>query len=116
MTGEKRKACQRRNKECIKHLVGGTHKRKTCTHVSETERKGERKPISVTKTLSKKITSWICYYVEQYQNCVLYTSDLIRKDDRRPKKSCITQEIINEMEDGRKWKNINNEGGRRAEL
>jgi hypothetical protein len=41
---------------------------------------------------------------------------LIRKDDRRPKKSCITQEIINKMEEGRKWKNINNEGGRREEL
>jgi hypothetical protein len=39
----------RRNKECIKHLAGGTHKRKTCAHVSETERKRERKPISVTK-------------------------------------------------------------------
>jgi hypothetical protein len=28
----------------------------------------------------------------------------------------ITQEIINKMEEGRKWKNINNEGGRWAEL
>jgi len=43
-------------------------------------------------------------------------SDLIRKDDRRPKKSCITQEIVNKMEEGRKWKNINNEERRRAEL
>jgi len=106
----------RRKKECIKHLVGGTHKRKTCAHVSETERKGERKPISVTKILSKNITSFICYYVEQYKKCVLYTSDLIRKDDRRPKKSCITQEIIIKLEDAMKWKNIHNEGGRRAEL
>jgi len=47
---------------------------------------------------------------------VLYTSDLIRKEDRRPKNSCITQEIINKMEEERKWKNINNEGGRKAEL
>jgi len=106
----------RRNKECIKHMVGGTHKRKTCAHVSESERKGERKPTSVTKILSTKIMPLICYYVEQYQKCVLYTSDLIRKDDRRPKKTCITKEIINKMEEGRKWKNINNEGGRRAEL
>jgi len=72
MTGEKRKVCNKEKKECIKHLVGGTHKRKTCAHVSETERKGERKPISVTKILSTKIMSLICYYVEQYKMCVIY--------------------------------------------
>lgn len=102
----------RRNKECIKHLVGGTHKRKTCAHVSDTERKGERKPISVTKILSKNIMSLICYYVEQYKKCELYMSDLIRKDDGRPKK----QEIINKMKDAMTCKNIHNEGARRAEL
>jgi hypothetical protein len=52
----------RRNKECIKHLVGGTHKRKTCARVSESERKGERKP-PVTKILSTKIKPLICFYV-----------------------------------------------------
>ena len=103
----------RRKKECIKHLVGGTHKRKTCAHVSETERKGERKLISVTKELSTKIMSLTRYYVEQYQKCVLYTSDLITKDDRRPKNSCITQEIINKIEESRKWKEEEGQNSRR---
>lgn len=70
----------------------------------------------MTKILSTNVMSLICSYVGQYKKCVLYMSDLIRKDDRRPKKSCITQEIVNKMEEGRKWKNINNEERRRAEL
>ena len=43
-------------------------------------------------------------------------SDLIRKVERIPKKSCIIQEIIRKMGEGRKWKNVNNEEGNRAEL
>jgi hypothetical protein len=67
----------------------------------------------VTKILSMKM----CYYVEQYKKCLLYTmSNLIRKVERIPKKSCIIQEIIRKMGEGRKWKNVNNEEGNRAEL
>jgi len=41
---KREKLVTRRNKECIKHFVGGTQKRKTCAHVSETERKEKGNP------------------------------------------------------------------------
>jgi hypothetical protein len=40
-------------------------------------------------------------------------SDLVGKVDRRATKPWITQEIISKMDERRKWKNVNNEEGRK---
>jgi hypothetical protein len=57
---------------------------------------------------------WECgSAVEQYQ-CVLDTmSDLVGKVDRRARKPLIIQEMISKMDEWRKWKNVNNEEGRK---
>jgi hypothetical protein len=39
-------------------------------------------------------------------------SDWVGKVDRKARKPYITEEIINKMDERRKWKNVNNEGGR----
>ena len=40
-------------------------------------------------------------------------SDLVGKVEKRPRKPWITQEMISKMGERRKWKNVNNEEGRR---
>jgi hypothetical protein len=40
-------------------------------------------------------------------------TDLVGKVERRARKPWITQEMISEMDERRKWKNINNEEGRK---
>jgi hypothetical protein len=46
--------------------------------------------------------------------CVLDTmSDLVGKVERRVRKPWITQEMISKMDERRKWKNVNNEEGRK---
>jgi hypothetical protein len=40
-------------------------------------------------------------------------SDLVGKVERRPRKPWITQEMISKMDERRKWKNVNNEEGRK---
>jgi type I site-specific restriction endonuclease len=48
------------------------------------------------------------------KKCVLDTmSDLIGKVDRKARKPIITQEMINKMDERRKWKNVNNKEGRK---
>jgi hypothetical protein len=48
------------------------------------------------------------------KKCVLDTmSDLVGKVERRARKPWITQEMIRKMEERRKWKNVNNEEGRK---
>jgi len=41
------------------------------------------------------------------------TSDFVGKVEKRARKPCITQEMIIKMGERRKWKNVNNEEGRR---
>ena len=41
------------------------------------------------------------------------TSDLVGKVEKRARKPWITQEMISKMCERRKWKNVNNEEGRR---
>jgi hypothetical protein len=44
------------------------------------------------------------------KKCVLDSmSDLVGKDDRKARKPWITHEIINQMDERMKWKNVNNE-------
>jgi len=38
---------------------------------------------------------------------------LVGKDEKRARKPWITQEMINKMDERRKWKNVNTEEGRR---
>ena len=40
-------------------------------------------------------------------------SDLVGKVEKRARKPCITQEMISKMVERRKWKNCNNEEGRK---
>jgi hypothetical protein len=40
-------------------------------------------------------------------------SDLVGKVDRKARKPWITQEMISKMDEQRKWKNVNNEEGRK---
>jgi len=40
-------------------------------------------------------------------------SDLVEKPERRPSKPRITQEVISQMDGRGKWKNGNNEDGRK---
>jgi hypothetical protein len=40
-------------------------------------------------------------------------SDLVGKVERRARKPWITQEMISKMDERRKWKNVNNEEGRK---
>ena len=40
-------------------------------------------------------------------------SDLVGKIEKRTRKPSITQEMISKMSDRKKWKNVNNEEGRR---
>jgi hypothetical protein len=48
------------------------------------------------------------------KKCVLDTmSDLVGKVERRATKPWITQKMISKMDDRRKWKNVNNEEGRK---
>jgi hypothetical protein len=48
------------------------------------------------------------------KKCVLDTmSDLVGKVERRARKPWITQEMISKMDEQRKWKNVNNEEGRK---
>ena len=48
------------------------------------------------------------------KECVLNTiSDLVGKVDKRARKPWITQEMISKMDEQWKWKNVNNEEGRR---
>jgi hypothetical protein len=51
--------------------------------------------------------------VEQYKECILDTiSDWVGKVEKRARKPWITHEIT-KMGERRKWKNVNNEEGRR---
>jgi type I site-specific restriction endonuclease len=48
------------------------------------------------------------------KKCVLDTMiDLVEKVERRARKSWLTQEMISKMDERRKWKNVNNEDGRK---
>jgi type I site-specific restriction endonuclease len=48
------------------------------------------------------------------KKCVLDTvSDLVGKVERRARKPWITQEMISKIDERRKWKNVNNEEGRK---
>ena len=48
------------------------------------------------------------------KECMLDTiSDLVGKVEKRARESWITQEMISKMGERRKWKNVNNEEGRR---
>jgi len=48
------------------------------------------------------------------KECMLDTiSDLVGKVEKRARKPWITQEMISIMGGRRKWKNVNNEEGRR---
>ena len=48
------------------------------------------------------------------KECMLDTiSDLVGKVEKRARKPWITQEMISKMDERRKWKNVNNEEGRR---
>ena len=48
------------------------------------------------------------------KECVLDTiSDLVGKVEKRARKPWITQEMISKMDERRKWKNVNTEGGSR---
>jgi len=40
-------------------------------------------------------------------------SDLAGKVEKRARKQWITQEMISKMDERRKWKNVNTEGGRK---
>jgi type I site-specific restriction endonuclease len=40
-------------------------------------------------------------------------SDLVGKVERKARRSWITQEMISKMDERRKWKNVNNEEGRK---
>jgi hypothetical protein len=41
-------------------------------------------------------------------------SDCMGKVEKRARKPWITQEIISKMDEGRKWKSVNNEEGRKT--
>ncbi|PNF27828.1 hypothetical protein B7P43_G09190 [Cryptotermes secundus] len=48
------------------------------------------------------------------KECMLDTiSDLLGKFEKIARKPWVTQEMMSKMEEGRKWKNVNNEEGRR---
>ena len=48
------------------------------------------------------------------KDCVLDTiSDLVGKVEKEARKPRITQEMINKMDERRKWKNVNTEEGRK---
>jgi hypothetical protein len=48
------------------------------------------------------------------KGCVLDTvSDLVGKVEKRARKPWITQEMISKMDEGRKWKNVHTEEGRK---
>jgi len=48
------------------------------------------------------------------KECVLDTlSDLVGKVEKTSRKPWITQEMISKMDERRKWKNVNNEEGRK---
>jgi hypothetical protein len=51
----------------------------------------------------------ICKYSISHE----YASDLVGKVEKRARKPRITQEMISKMDERRKWKNVNNEEGRR---
>jgi hypothetical protein len=72
---------------------------------------------SGTTALEEKLGAIECESgsVEVYWNnitkCVLDTmSDLVGQVDRKARKPCIIQEIINKMDERRKWTNVKNEG------
>jgi len=48
-----------------------------------------------------------------YKNVLDTMSDLVGKVDKRARKPWITQEMINKMDERKKWKNVNTEEGRR---
>ena len=75
---------------------------------------------SVQDTLEEKFGAIECECGNaevQWKNikeCVLDTiSDLVGKVDKRARKPWITQGMISKMDERRKWKNVNTEGGRR---
>ena len=43
-------------------------------------------------------------------------SDLVEKVERTAKKLWMRQETISKMDERKKWKNVDNEGGRKEEL
>jgi hypothetical protein len=43
-------------------------------------------------------------------------SDLVGKVEKKARKPWITQEMISKMDERRKWKNVNNEEGRKEKL
>jgi hypothetical protein len=72
----------------------------------------------VHDSLEEKVGAIKCGIVEAQWNsikkCVLDTmSDLVGKVERRERKPWITQEMISRMDERRKWKNVNNEEGRK---
>jgi len=75
---------------------------------------------SVQDTLEEKLCLIECESGNaevQWNNikeCMLDTiNDLVGKVKKRPRKPCITQEMISKMGERRKWMNVNNEEGRR---
>jgi hypothetical protein len=47
------------------------------------------------------------------RKCALDTlNDMVGKVERRPRNTWITQEVVSELDERRKWKNANNEEGR----
>jgi type I site-specific restriction endonuclease len=53
-------------------------------------------------------------YSGKISRCVLDTvSGLVGKVERRARKPWITEELISKMDERRKWKNVNNEEGRK---
>ena len=53
-------------------------------------------------------------YLDNIKECMLdIISDLVGKVEKRARKPWITQEMISNMSERRKWKNVNNEEGRR---
>jgi hypothetical protein len=74
----------------------------------------------VQETLEEKLSAIECESGNaevQWNNikeCLLDTiSDLVGKVEKIARKSWVTQEMISKMDERRKWKNVNNEEGRR---
>ena len=75
----------------------------------------------VQDTLEEKLCAIECengnakVQCNNIKECMLDTiSDLVGKVEKRGGKPWITQEMISKMGDRRKWKNVNNEEGRRS--
>ena len=72
------------------------------------------------ETLEEKLSAIECesgnteVHLNNIKECMLDTiSDLVGKVEKRARKPWITQEMISEMVERRKWKNVNTEEGRR---